>query len=78
MYNYCKVLGDPHSISVMTKYVDTWWNDVVEAQKNGEPFTLLGQTPTSVHNQILSEIGVNNQSMQVVLGISNIILLKQY
>lgn len=68
VYDYCKVLGDPHSISVMTKYVDTWWNDVIEAQKNGEPFTLLGQTSTSVHNQILSEIGVNKSEYASSFG----------
>ncbi len=68
VYAYCKLLGDPHSTSVMTKYVDSWWNDVIEAQKNGESFTLLGQTSTDVHNQILSEIGVNKSEYASSFG----------
>lgn len=68
VYAYCKLLGDPHSTSVMTKYVDSWWDDVIEAQKNGESFTLLGQMPTSVHNQILSEIGVDKSEYASSFG----------
>ena len=68
VYAYCKLLGDPHSTSVMTKYVDSWWDDVIEAQKNEESFTLLGQMPTSVHNQILSEIGVDKSEYASSFG----------
>lgn len=59
VYDYCTILGSYKSVEVMQRYVDDWWNNVIDAQNNGESFILLGQSPTSKLNEILNDIGVD-------------------
>lgn len=59
VYDYCMAISAPKSISVINKYIDEWWEDVLQAQESGTSFIMLGQYQTSTINSILNEIGID-------------------